>query len=129
MTEVGEEEIIRIRDAYEAFNRGDFDAAAELIHPNIVWNRVAEVEGPFRGKGAARAHMEPEIFSAQRNELHSIEAVGDWALVDCTFHGEGASSGIKLGQRGFHLWRIEDRKAIEFRYFLDRDEALAAARA
>jgi ketosteroid isomerase-like protein len=127
MTEIGDEEIEQIRAAYEAFNEGDFDAAAELIHPDIVWNRVAEVEGPFHGKAAARAHMEPDIFSAQRNEIHSVEAVEDWVLVDCTFHGEGASSGIKLDQRGFHLWRIRDGKAIEFRYFLDRDEAIAAA--
>jgi hypothetical protein len=25
--------------------------------------------------------------------------------------------GIKLDQRGFHLWRIKDGKAIEFHYF------------
>jgi ketosteroid isomerase-like protein len=54
--------------------------------------------------------------------------VSDCVLVECTFHGEGASSGIKLDQRGFHLWRMKDLKAIEFRYFLDRAEALAAAR-
>lgn len=127
MAEIGDEEIESIRGAYEAFNRGDFDAAAELIHPDIVWNRVADVEGPFRGRDAARSHMEPDVFSTQRNEIHSIEAVEDCVLVDCTFHGEGASSGIKLDQRGFHLWRIRDGKAIEFRYFLDREDALQAA--
>jgi ketosteroid isomerase-like protein len=124
-----EKEIERIRHGYDAFNRGDFDAAAELIHPDIVWNRAAaDFEGPAHGAEAVRGLWEPEVFTTQFNEVHSIEPVADCVLVEATFHGEGAGSGIKLDQRGFHLWRIRGGKAIEFRYFLDRDEAMHAAK-
>jgi ketosteroid isomerase-like protein len=128
--EQGRTELIEtVRSAYEAFNQGDFDRAAGFLHPDIVWNRVAEIEDPLRGAEAAREFMEPQAFSSQSTEIHSIEMVGDeYVLVDGTFHGEGASSGIAVNQRGLHLWRFKDARAIEFRYFRDREEALAAAR-
>lgn len=53
------------------------------------------------------------MFTAQRTEVPSIEVIGECILVEDTFHGEGAASGIRLDQRGFHLWRMRDGKAIE----------------
>jgi ketosteroid isomerase-like protein len=129
VAKTGEEEIELVRGGYEAFNRGDLDAVAELLHPDIVWNRVADVETAVQGSQQVRQFMEPEVFSRQRNEIHSIEALGECVLVDGTFHGEGAGSGIEVTQRGFHLWSFRDGKAVEFTYFLDRDEAVRAARA
>lgn len=124
-----EQEVIAIvRASYEAFNRGDFEEAARAFHPDIVWNRTMEVEQPVRGADAARELMEPEIFSSQRTEIHTVEVIGEYVLVDTTFHAVGAGSGIELDQRGFHLWRMRDNAAIEFRAFNDRGEALAAAR-
>jgi ketosteroid isomerase-like protein len=129
VTEIGDQEIAKIRGAYEAFNRGDFDDAAEMLHSDVVWHPVADFERPFSGRRAAREYMNPQVWASQHNEIHSIEPIDDrFVLVDSTFHGEGEASGIKLDQRGFHLWRLEDGKAIEFRFFLDRDEAVRAAR-
>lgn len=119
--------IERIEAGYEAFNRGDFEAASALFHPDIVWNRVAEVERPVRGAEAARGLIEPQVFATQRNEIHSIEFIGDHVLVEATFHGVGAASGIELNERAFHLWRMRDGQVVEFSYFLERADALAAA--
>jgi ketosteroid isomerase-like protein len=116
-----------VRRFYDAFNRGDFEAASETLHPEIVWDRVADVELPVHGPEAVRSLMEPRVFSHQRAEIHSIEPLGDSVLVDCTFHGVGAASGIELTRRAYQLWRLKDRKAIEFRYFEDREAAVRAA--
>jgi ketosteroid isomerase-like protein len=129
MAEIGAKDMERIRPAYDAFNRGDFDAAAEVFHPEIVYHRAADVEQSLEGLDGVRAFMEPDVFTSQHNEVHSIEALGDHILVESTFTGVGAGSGIELQQRGYHLWRVEDGKAIEFSYFVDRDEAIAAAAA
>ena len=117
----------RVLDAYKAFNRGDFDVAAEHLHPDVKWNPVAEVEVPIHGRDAVRSMFEPEIWSSQQTDIHETEILGDWILLDTTFHGKGAASGIELNQDGYHLWRIKDGKGAEFRFFLDRDEAVAAA--
>jgi ketosteroid isomerase-like protein len=119
--------IERIRLGYDAFNRGDFDAAVDLLHPEIEWHRVAEFEQPLRGRQAVREFMDPEVFERQQTEILEIEVIGDFVLVYATFHGAFAGSGIELSQPGHHLWRIRDGQAAEFRYFLDRDEAVKAA--
>jgi ketosteroid isomerase-like protein len=128
MAVVSEKEIERIRRGYDSFNRGDFDAAAELIHPDIVWNRAAaDFEGPAHGAEAVRGLWEPEVFTTQFNDPFDRAGRG-LRPGRGDFPRQGAGSGIKLDQRGFHLWRIRDGKAIEFRYFLDRDEAMHAAK-
>lgn len=118
-----------IREGYDAFNRGDFEAASKHLHPDIVWRRPMQVEGVMRGADDARDHMEPDAFSEQRTEIHSMETIGDRVLVDSTFHAVGASSGLPFSQDVFHLWRIRDGLAVEFDGFFDRGEAVAAARA
>jgi ketosteroid isomerase-like protein len=124
-----EQAIQNIREGYEAFNRGDFDAAAEHLHPDIQFQRVADVEASLVGREAVRENMEPDVWERQTLEVHRFEAVGESIVVDATFHAEGAGSGIELTQVGYHLWRVRNGKAVEFRFFLDRDEAVAAASA
>jgi ketosteroid isomerase-like protein len=117
----------RVVAAYEAFNRGDFDAAAEHLHPEVQWNRVAEFEQAVSGRERVRSMFEPEVWASQRTEIHRAEVIGECVLLDTTFHGKGMASGIELDQGGYHLWRIEDGKGREFTFFEDRDEAIAAA--
>ena len=88
-----------------------------------------DVEQPLRGPESVREFMRPEVFETQRAEIDSIETIGDFVVVDGTFTGKGAQSRMEISQRGHHLWEIKDGKAISFRYFLDRDEAVEAARA
>ena len=129
MAEDMEQAMRDIREGYEAFNRGDFDAAAEQLHPDVSFQRVADVEGSLEGQEAVRANMTPDVWQRQELEIHRLEAIGEHIVVDATFHAEGSGSGITLDQVGYHVWRIRDGKAAEFRFFLDRDEAVAAASA
>lgn len=117
-----------IAEAFEAFNRGDFDAAIEHAHPEIEWRGALEVEAPLAGKEAVRASLDPVIWDEQRIEINSMEAIGNSLLVDATFHATGSSSGIALNNDGFHVWKIRDGLACRFEFFADRDEAVAAAR-
>ena len=113
---------------YEAFNRGDFDAAAQNIHPDMAWHRVAEFETPLEGRDAIRANMEPEIWASQRSEVLATDVVGDCVLCRVAFHAKGAGSGIEMSDEAWNLWRIRDGLAIEFRRFVTHEEAVAAAR-
>ena len=127
MTEDMDEAIGKVQDAYEAFNRGDFDSAARFVHPDIVFHRVADVESTLQGRDAVRANMEPEIFATQHGEVLSTEVIADCVVCRVDFTAKGAGSGIEMSDDAWHLWRMKDGKAIEFRYFDSRDEAVAAA--
>ena len=128
MTERMDQMVERVKAGYEAFNRGDYDAAAEYYHPDIVWHRVSAIESPLVGREAVRRNMDPQIFAEQRAELVEAEVVGDCVLVRAVFRIKGAGSGIEMTDDAWHLYRIKDGMAIEFRHFTDRDEAVAAAR-
>ncbi len=117
----------RIRDAYEAFNRGDFDAAVEHLHSDVVFHRVADFETAIKGRDAVRANLEPDVFATQRGEILETEAAGDCVIARVVFHATGAGSGIEMADEAWHLWRMRDGLAVEFRYFDTREEALAAA--
>jgi ketosteroid isomerase-like protein len=117
-----------VSESYEAFNRGDFDAAAEHLHPEVEWNRVVEVESPIEGKEAARANMDPVAWSEQRVEINDMETIGDSLVVDTVFHATGSSSGIALDSETFHVWKIKEGKGAKFQAFLERDDAVRAAR-
>lgn len=128
MPEDMDQAIDRLRKAYEAFNRGDFDESAEFVHPDILWNRVAEFESPLQGREAVRANMEPDVCSEQQGSINQVEVVADCVLALVNFSAKGAGSGIEMEDEAWHLWRIKDGLAIEFRYFDSRDEAVEAAR-
>jgi ketosteroid isomerase-like protein len=128
MAEDMDQAVKRMREGYEAFNRGDFDAAARWIHPEIVWHRAADFERAMEGRDAVRQSMDPSVFQRQQSEVLGMEAIGDSVLVDTVFHATGAGSGIELDQEGYHLWTMRDGMAARFEFFLDRDEALRAAR-
>ena len=113
---------------YAAHNAGDLDKAAELLHPDVVFNRVSDVEAPIEGAAGVRENMEPDVWESEHLEIHGTEVVGDCVLADVTFTARGSGSGIELNDRAWHLWRIKDGKGVEFRHFNDRDEALKAAR-
>ena len=61
-------EIVRmVRAGFDAFNRGDFDEAASMMHPDVEYVPVAG-QTPLRGRAALRAWMEPSAW-----ERHTIE--------------------------------------------------------
>ena len=55
---MSQENVERTRLGYEAFNRGDFDAALDLCAPDIEWQDMAIDTPPIRGKHALRALFE-----------------------------------------------------------------------
>lgn len=118
----------KVLAGYEAFNRGDFDAAAEYVHPDMTWHRVAEFETPLEGRDAIRANMEPESFASQRGEVLATDVVGNCVLCHVVVHAKGAGSGIEMSDEAWNLWRIREGLAIEFSYHKTREEAVAAAR-
>jgi ketosteroid isomerase-like protein len=61
-----------LQRAYEAFNRGDYDAVLKLARPDIQYTRTG-IEAPLTGTEALRAWMEPDAFDRQRTEPLSFE--------------------------------------------------------
>jgi ketosteroid isomerase-like protein len=85
-----QEIIASVHRTYEAFSRGDFEAAMEIAHPEI------EFVSRLRGADALRAWMEPDAFEEQQIQPREIRIQGNKVLVRQHARVRGAGSGIEL---------------------------------
>jgi ketosteroid isomerase-like protein len=127
MGERDEEIVARLRRFYEAFNRGDFEAATEVADPAIEFVRPM---GSLHGADALRAWMRPDAFGEQRIEPSEFTVNGNRVLVRNHVRAQGAGSGIEVDLKGWSVWTLnEDGLATRLEFFLDHQgaEALEAA--
>ena len=121
-----EEQLIeRVRRGYEAFNRGDFDAAIELAHPKVVFVRPGG-QSELRGTDAVRAWMEPDAFESQISKPREIELVGRKALIHQHTRSRGAGSGIEFEAGSWAVWTLDGEGRItRIETYLEHEEAEA----
>jgi ketosteroid isomerase-like protein len=125
-----EDLIARLRHTHDLFNAGEFDAAVEIAHPDIVFVRPG-AQSELRGAGAVRAWMEPDAFESQVIEPEEFEVAGNRVLVRLHATVRGAGSGIEVELESWTLWTFnEEGKATRMQFFLagEEDEARRALR-
>jgi ketosteroid isomerase-like protein len=75
---VPEDELIdRLRRGYDTFNRGDYEAAIDWVHPDVVFVSLSPGRTEHRGAEALRTWMEPDAFESQVTEPLEIEITGN----------------------------------------------------
>jgi ketosteroid isomerase-like protein len=129
MSDRDQEVINRLRGAYEAFNRADFDTAMEVAHPEIEFIGPGG-QSPRRGADAMRAWMEPDAFENQQIEPVEMRMQGNRVLVLGRTRARGAVSGIELDLDIWAVWTFDDHGlATRVEAFLPHQEteALEAA--
>jgi ketosteroid isomerase-like protein len=125
---MSEENVETIRRTYEAFSRGEFDAARRFAHPDIVLVPPGG-QSPLRG-AAVRAWMEPDPIAEQRSEPREFRINGNRVLVRQHTWSRGAGSGIEVEADFWAVWTFdEDGLVTRIEVFLtDQErEALEAA--
>ena len=96
-----------LRRTFEAFNRGDFDAAVAMAHPEIEFVPPGG-QASLRGAEALRAWMEPDAFEEQRIEPLECRVQGNKVLVRQHAQALGAGSGINLDMEAWAVWTFDD---------------------
>jgi ketosteroid isomerase-like protein len=122
------ERVTAVREAYSAYNRGEYDSVLELMHPDIEWRPPAESlePKPLRGRDAVREYMAPNLLRDQRAEPVEIVDAGDRILVEARASARGVDSGLEVVQTVFHVWTIADEQVVRFEVYATRAEAQAA---
>jgi ketosteroid isomerase-like protein len=120
-----EEMIAVLRRLHEAFNRGDFEAALQLAHPDIELVRAGG-QSSVKGVAALREWMKPDAFEEQRLEPLDFRVNGDKVLVRAHATGRGAGSGIEVDVEGWIVWTLDDHGLVkEAQLFPPNEEAEA----
>src|SRR5204862_8029117 len=118
-----------LRRTFEAFNRGDFDAAVEIAYPGIEAVPPGG-QASLRGAEAVRAWMEPDAFDEQQVEPLDFRVNGNKVLVHQHAQARGAGSGIELEVDIWAVWTFDDEllaTRVEGFLFHQESEALEAA--
>ena len=106
-----QEVVERLRRAYEAFSRGDFDTAIEAAHPDVEFVPPGG-QSPLRGADALRAWMEPDAIEEHRIEPREFRVNGDKVLIRQHIWGRGAESGIELELDVWAVWTVNDEGLV-----------------
>lgn len=124
---MSQENVEVVRLTFDAYNRGDYDGALELLAPDVVWEIGQEL--PARGREAVRAMW--DRWESEWEELKTVPEefidAGDKVVVRVHYSGRGAGSGVEVDDLVFDVYTVRDCLCVRKVEFRDRSEALAAA--
>ena len=120
-----------LRQGYDAWNRGDWQAMEKLLAPEFEIDATDRVLNPdrYRGlEGFRRLAAEmAEVWDRWEIEPLQFIEQGDSIFVAHLVRARGKGSGVEVEQTYWSVWNVRDREAVRLALFVDRDRALAAA--
>jgi ketosteroid isomerase-like protein len=110
--EVSKEDVHVVRRMYEAFNRGDFALARELLHPEAELHQPPEVPDADSYYGREEWERGFALWLSEwqdpRFEPQEITGTGRCVIMRVRVSGRGKASGIETATDFFHAWTLRD---------------------
>ena len=123
-----EELIIALRGAYDAFNRGDIDAAVEPLDAQVEWSEPAEFPGggTYHGRQGAKRYLAQSraAWAEVISEPERFIPAGNRIVVFVHARVRPVNSHQWQEVRLADVYTFRNGKAIQMRAFADRQEAL-----
>ena len=122
---MSEEDVTTLRQAYEAFNRGDIEAVVQAFDPQIEWHELEgnpQAAGIFRGTDSVLNDVFstiPENWDEFQADPHDFIDAGEHIIVTGHFRGRPKGDGGALDAHFAHVWRMRDGKAGHFTNYAD----------
>lgn len=128
---MSQENVALVRQVYEQFNRSG-KTPWELFDPEIRWeiDPEANLAGVYHGHEGVREYLSraTEAAAIVGIEVEEVMDSGDQVLATVRVRARGSGTRIEVEQRFWQLWRLREGKAVAFRVYLRRKEALEAFR-
>ena len=127
MPSIGQENLETVMiDFFGALRRGDFDAAAALLDPDIAWQGLRE-EWVCRGREEVLATFRSGL--EQRREIDALEFTrgGDQVVLGARGPSISEVGGEPLGGQIFNVFTLRNGRIVGIDDYRGRTEALAAA--
>jgi ketosteroid isomerase-like protein len=128
---MSQENVEIVRQCCEAFDRGDYAAALDGLHPQIEYELTHFPDGQvYRGHEGVREAFRIwmgtwEDYRQERGDL--IDCGTDEVIVPTREYGRGKGSGVALSRATYGLWTLRDGKAVRIRFYSTLAEAKEAA--
>lgn len=128
---MSEESVEIIREAFEAWERGDRDAWLAMFDEDAeLYSLRAQLEGhPYRGHDGLRRFLADldEQWDYARFGLREIRDAGERAVALVDFKARGSASGVELDVPVALVIAVRAGKITYGRFYSNPDEALGAA--
>jgi ketosteroid isomerase-like protein len=133
---MSQENVDTVREAVEAFNSGDMEAALARVHPDVEWTTGADAFAfpdaqTYRGPEGVRQFFMDWLDTFQGFQLHLDKclAAGDELVIAALrVSGEGAASGAAVeSPTFFQVMELRDGLVFRARMFPNESQALEAA--
>jgi ketosteroid isomerase-like protein len=128
---MSQENVESLRRAFQAYNRGDIEAAVADITADCEYvpsGALPGIRDVLRGPEGYKRTIAwlRDAFEDAHIDVELTDA-GDQVLARLTARGRGKQSGVETAWEFWQLWTYRDGKAVHGRGFTDREEALEAA--
>jgi ketosteroid isomerase-like protein len=130
---MSQENLEIVRNAFDAYIRGDVESVVELCDEDIVITQPPDLPGVSPEQHGHRGVQEafaiwPEQWDDYRIELLELAAApGNKVFATTRTTGRGKQSGVEVDMEFSFVFTILDAKISEWRLFVQEDQALEAA--
>lgn len=126
------ESVRLIREAYEAYARGDVARMLEYVDPELEWTYLdPTLEYPEPQVCHGRHELEAALLRQARlglkAELEEVAPHGDHVLIKVRTPGVDAFRQRKTGDRNYAVFTVRDGRIVALQDCRDRKEALTVA--
>ena len=121
-----------VREAYEAYGRGDVARMLEFVDPELEWTYLDPAfENPepatCRGRDQLQLALERQAGQSLASQIEEISASGDKVMVVIRTPGVDRVRARQAEDRNFLVLTLAQERIIRMRACRDRDEARAFA--
>lgn len=115
-----------VRDAYEAFAKGEIDKVLRLLDDKVEWHEAEHVSywpgGPFIGPQAVLNGVFariPQDFDGFRVDVSRIVGCGDSVLAEARYRATVKATGKPLDVQVAHIWDFRGGKVVRWQQYTD----------
>jgi ketosteroid isomerase-like protein len=121
-----------VREAYEAYGRGDVAGMLEFVDPELEWtylNPAFENPEPetCHGRDQLQLALERQAERRLASQIEEIVASGDKVMVVIRTPGIDRVRARQAGDRNYLVLTLDQERIIRMRACRDRDEARSFA--
>ena len=121
-----------VRNAFDAFTRGDMEGVLRLCDENIIVTQPPElpdVEPRQHGHGGVLEAFSiwPEQWDDYYIEILRMADPADYVVVTTRQGGRGKESGVEVAAEFTFVFTVRSAKIVEWQIFMREDQALEAA--
>jgi ketosteroid isomerase-like protein len=125
---MSQDNVDALRAVYAEWSRGNWRPKFDLYDPDMEWGWSPDfpgLAGVYRdpAERSQRLHDWLSPWENWRCEAEEYIAEGDWVVVLTRYRGRGKGGGVDVDQRGAHVWKMRDGKAVRLEIFADRTKA------